>query len=110
MRHAISNAGSMESAYYRRETAAHIVDLAQERREFRAEQILDAFDWKDVRDALELAGEKEPEDFQALCESLAHLQHIPIHKIEDRRIRDLAIALDKVSRFYAGHRAAGEAA
>ena len=110
MNHAISNAGSLEADHYRRETLASVADLAQSRREFAAEQILDGFDWKDARDAMELAGEKDPEAFQALCESLAHLQHIPIHKIEDRRIRDLAIALDKVSRFYAGHRAAGEAA
>ena len=108
MNHAISNAGSLEADYYRRETLAGIAELAQERRDFAAEQIIDAFDWKDARDALELAGEKDQKAFQALCESLAHLQHIPIHKIEDRNVRDLAIALDKVARFYAGHRAAKE--
>lgn len=110
MNHAINGFAFADSAYERRETLASVADLAQSRREFAAEQIIDGFDWKDARDAMELAGEKDPEAFQALCESLAHLQHIPIHKIEDRRIRDLAIALDKVSRFYAGHRAAGEAA
>ena len=108
MNHAISNAGSLEADYYRRETLASIADFNQSRREFAAEQIIDAFDWKDARDALELAGEKDPEAYQSLCESLAHLQHIPIAKIEDRNVRDLAIALDKVARFYAGHRAAKE--
>lgn len=108
MDHAISNAGSQEAAYYRRETMASITDIAKGRIDFAVEQILDAFDWKDARDALELAGEKDPKALEALCESLAHLQHIPLSQIEDRRIRDLAIALDKVARFYAGHRAAEE--
>ena len=31
-----------------------------------------------------------------------------LQKIEDRRVRDALIALDKVARFYAGHRAAEE--
>ena len=108
MRHAISNAGSLESAYYRRETLASIKDMAQARLDFAAEQILDAFDWKDARDALELAGEKDPEAYEALCEALATFRQIPIEKIEDRRVRDLAIALDGIARYYAGHRAAGE--
>ena len=108
MNHAISNAGSLESAYYRRETLASIKDMAQARREFYAEQIIDGFDWKDARDALELAGKKDEPAFEAFCEALAHLQHIPIEKIEDRRVRDLAIALDGIARYYAGHRAAGE--
>ena len=108
MNHAISNAGSLESAYYRRETLASIKDMAQARLDFAAEQILDAFDWKDARDALELAGKKDEPAFEAFCEALAHLQHIPIEKIEDRRVRDLSLALDKIARYYAGHRAAGE--
>lgn len=108
MNHAISNAGSLEAAYYRRETAAHIVDLAQERREFRAEQILDAFDWKDVRDALELAGEKEPAALEALCEEMRVLATIRIDKIEDKRLRNIAIAFSAISNYYAGHRAAAE--
>ena len=108
MNHAISNAGSLESAYYRRETLASIKDMAQARRDFAAEQILDAFDWKDARDALELAGEKDPEAYEALCEALAIFHQIPIEKIEDRRVRDLSLALDKIARYYAGHRAAGE--
>ena len=110
MNHAISNAGSLEADYYRRETLASVADFNQSRRDFAAEQIIDAFDWKDARDALELAVEKDQDAYQALCESLAHLQHIPIAKIEDRSVRDLAIALDKVARFYAGHRAAEEVA
>lgn len=108
MNHAISNTGSLEADYYRRETMASVAHLAQERREFRAEQILDAFDGRDVSDALELAGDKDPDAYLALCDSLAHVQHIPIHKITDRRLRDMALALDKVARYYAGHRAAGE--
>ena len=111
MNHAISNAGSIEADYYRRETLARRAERAQERREFAAEQIIDAFDWKDARDALELAGKKDPESFEALCESLAVLQGISpkdMQKIEDRRVRDALIALDKVARFYAGHRAAEE--
>lgn len=108
--HALNGFAFADSAYERRETLASIADLAQERREFAAEQIIDGFDGRDVQEALELSADKDYAAYEALCESLAHLQHIPIHKIEDRRIRDLAIALDKVSRFYAGHRAAGEAA
>ena len=71
MNHAISNDGSLESAYYRRETLASIKDMAQARRDFAAEQILDAFDWKDARDALELAGKKDEPAFEAFCEALA---------------------------------------
>ena len=111
MNHAISNAGSIEADYYRRETLASVADLNQSRLDFAAEQIIDAFDWKDARDALELAGKKDPESFEALCESLAALQGISpkdMQKIEDRRVRDALIALDKVARFYAGHRAAEE--
>ena len=108
MNHAISNAGSLEADYYRRETLANVADLNQSRLDFAAEQIIDAFDWKDARDAMELAGEKAPEAFQALCEALATFKQIPIEKIEDRRVRDLSLALDKIARYYAGHRAAGE--
>jgi hypothetical protein len=97
-----------ESEYYRRETGDSIRDYAQSRLDFAAEQIIDAFDWKDARDAIELAGEKAPLSYEAFCEALAAFQHIPTSQIEDRRVRDLAIALDKVARFYAGHRAAME--
>lgn len=110
MNHAISNAGSLEADYYRRETLASIADLAQSRREFAAEQILDGFDWKDVRDALELAGDKDPAAFEALCEEMRVLATIRIDKIEDKRLRNIAIAFSKISNFYAGHRAAEEAA
>lgn len=108
MNHAISNTGSLEADYYRRETLAHVADLAQSRREFAAEQILDGFDWKDARDAMELAAKDKPAAFEAFCESLAHLQHIPSSQIEDRRIRDLSLALDTIAQYYAGHRAAQE--
>jgi uncharacterized membrane protein len=97
-----------EAEYYRRETRDSFRDIAQSRIDFAAEQIIDGFDGRDVSDALELAADKDTDTYLALCEALAHLQHIPISQIEDRRIRDLSIALDKVARFYAGHRAAQE--
>ena len=109
--HAINGFAFADSAYERRETLASIADINQSRLDFAAEQIIDAFDWKDARDALELAGKKDPESFEVLCESLAALQGISpkdMQKIEDRRVRDALIALDKVARFYAGHRAAEE--
>lgn len=108
--HAINGFAFADSAYERRETLASIADLAQERREFAAEQILDGFDWKDVRDALELAGDKDPAAFEALCEEMRVLATIRIDKIEDKRLRNIAIAFSKISNFYAGHRAAEEAA
>ena len=108
MNHAISNAGSLEADYYRRETLASIKDMAQARLDFAAEQILDAFDWKDARDALDLSAEKDAPKFEAFCDALAAVKHIPLSQIEDRRVRDLAIALDGIARYYAGHRAAGE--
>lgn len=108
MNHAISNSGSLEADYYRRETLASIADLAQERRKFAVDQIIDSFDWKDVRDALELAGEKEPAALEALCEEMRVLATIRIDKIEDKRLRNIAIAFSAISHYYAGHRAAEE--
>lgn len=108
MNHAISNAGSLEADYYRRETLASIADLAKERREFLAKQIRDSFDWKDVRDALELAGKKDPAALEALCEEMRVLATIRIDKIEDKRLRNIAIAFSAISNYYAGHRAAEE--
>jgi hypothetical protein len=110
MNHAISNYGSLEAGYYRRQTADHIADLRLERVRFAAEQIMDAFDWQDVRDALELAWEKSPEAAEALCEAMSHLAHMNIGKIEDRQLRAIAEAFSKIGHNYADHRAMREAA
>lgn len=109
MNHAISNAGSLEAAYYRLQDLQRDQDLAQERRESKAEQILDSFDWKDVRDALDLAGEKSPASLEAFCEAMAIIPQLNINKIEDRRLRNIALAFSRIANFYAGHRAAQEA-
>lgn len=110
MTHAISNVAALESQRDRADASAQVIDWAQSRRDFSAEEIIDGFNWKDARDALELAAKEKPGAFEALCESLAHLQHIPNSQIEDRRIRDLSLALDTIAQYYAGHRAAQEVA
>lgn len=110
MNHAISNAGSLEAAYYRLQDLQRDADMAQERREIKAEQILDGFDWKDVRDALELAGEKDHAALEAFCEAMSILPQLNINKIEDRRLRSIALTFSKIANYYAGHQAAKEAA
>lgn len=97
-----------DAAYFAQQDKAHELDLAHEHMQFKAEQILDGFDWKDVRDALELAGEKDPEALEALCEEMKILATIRIDKIEDKRLRNIAIAFSKISNFYAGHKAMEE--
>lgn len=61
-----------------------------------------------MRDALELVGEKEPAALEALCEEMRVLATIRIDTIEDKRLRNIAIAFSAISHFYAGHRAAVE--
>lgn len=108
MNHAISNSGSLEAAYYRLQDLAHDEDLKRERLDAICERIRDAFDAKDVMSAFDVVSAGDPDRMQGLYEALAILPQLQTWTIEDARLRNIAIAFERVSSYYAGYMAAKE--
>ena len=93
MHHAISNAGSLESDYYRRETLAHVASLRKERIDQRCNDLRDALDAKDIFDVL---GDDEHK-LMALCEALLPLVIVYPHRLEGPYARAIAEALQNIT-------------
>lgn len=108
MQHAISNAGSLESGYYRQQDLMHDEALRRERLDARADEILGAFDAKDVMTAIDLVATYEPERIHKLYEALAIIPQLQTWKIEDPRMRAIAQAFEPISNYYAGYMAMKE--
>jgi hypothetical protein len=106
--HAISNSASLEANHYAAIAKQELADDARQRHSDRCDEILGAFDAKDVMSAIELAGEHSSYKLDALYEALAIIPQLNIANIDDARMMRVAMAFSNIATYYAGHRAAME--
>ena len=76
MHHAISNAGAAEAGYYRQLGRAERRDMAEDRIQERADEVIDQFDAKDAADAMDASVCRGDRMHDRLCEALAGLVQI----------------------------------
>lgn len=97
-----------ESEFYRLADLAQAEELRRERFESACDKILDAFDGRDVMTAFDVVSDGDPAKMHKLYDALAKLAQMETWKIEDEKLRDVAIAFQGVAHWYAGYRAEKE--